>query len=127
LLDESPSQIGLSEEEWNHHDKLTEKTTCCIIPRSRHSLGRPGYPPIITNMRPKVSHRWSGVKRLARRMFIDELPERESEEMQEFMFAHQLQMKFRYTHVWTENDVCCGTASARYIAPSPITGLEKSG
>jgi taurine dioxygenase len=36
---------------------------------------------------------------------INELPERESDEMLEFLFAHQLQMKFRYTHVWTENDV----------------------
>jgi taurine dioxygenase len=36
---------------------------------------------------------------------INELPERESDEMLEFLFAHQLQMKFRYTQVWTENDV----------------------
>ena len=36
---------------------------------------------------------------------INELPERASEEMLEFLFAHQLQMKFRYTHVWTENNV----------------------
>ena len=36
---------------------------------------------------------------------INELPERESDETLEFLFAHQLQMKFRYTHVWTENDV----------------------
>jgi len=36
---------------------------------------------------------------------INELPERASDEMLEFLFAHQLQMKLRYTHVWTENDV----------------------
>ena len=36
---------------------------------------------------------------------INELPERESDEMLEFLFAHQLQMQFRYTHVWTENDL----------------------
>jgi taurine dioxygenase len=36
---------------------------------------------------------------------INELPERESDEMLEFLFTHQLQMKFRYTHVWTENDL----------------------
>jgi taurine dioxygenase len=36
---------------------------------------------------------------------INELPERESDEMLEFLFAHQLQIKFRYTHVWTENDL----------------------
>jgi taurine dioxygenase len=36
---------------------------------------------------------------------INELPEYESDEMLEFLFAHQLQMKYRYTHVWTENDL----------------------
>jgi taurine dioxygenase len=36
---------------------------------------------------------------------INELPERESDEMLEFLFTDQLQMKFRCTHVWTENDV----------------------
>jgi taurine dioxygenase len=36
---------------------------------------------------------------------INELPERESDEMLEFLFTHQLQIKFRYTHVWSENDV----------------------
>jgi taurine dioxygenase len=36
---------------------------------------------------------------------INELPQRESDEMLEYLFAHQLQTKFRYTHVWTENDL----------------------
>lgn len=36
---------------------------------------------------------------------INELPPRESDEMLEFLFAHQLQMQFRYTHRWTENDL----------------------
>jgi taurine dioxygenase len=36
---------------------------------------------------------------------INELPERESDEVLEFLFVYQLQMKFRYTHVWTEKDV----------------------
>ena len=36
---------------------------------------------------------------------INELPESQSDEILEFLFAHQLQMKFRYTHVWTENDL----------------------
>jgi taurine dioxygenase len=36
---------------------------------------------------------------------INELPARESEEMLQFLFMHQLQMKYRYTHVWTENDL----------------------
>ena len=25
--------------------------------------------------------------------------------MLEFLFAHQLEMRFRYTHVWNENDL----------------------
>jgi taurine dioxygenase len=36
---------------------------------------------------------------------INELPERESEEMLEYLFAHQLQPQFRYTNVWAENDL----------------------
>jgi taurine dioxygenase len=36
---------------------------------------------------------------------INELPERQSDEMLEYLFAHQLQMKFRYTNVWAENDL----------------------
>jgi taurine dioxygenase len=38
-------------------------------------------------------------------MRINELPERDSDEMLEYLFAHQLQPKFRYTNVWTENDL----------------------
>jgi alpha-ketoglutarate-dependent taurine dioxygenase len=36
---------------------------------------------------------------------INELPERDSDEMLDFLFRHQLQMKFRYTNVWSENDL----------------------
>ena len=36
---------------------------------------------------------------------INELPERESDEMLEYLFAHQLQLQFRYTNVWAENDL----------------------
>ena len=36
---------------------------------------------------------------------INELPERESEEMLEYLFAHQLQPQFRYTNMWAENDL----------------------
>jgi taurine dioxygenase len=36
---------------------------------------------------------------------INELPERESEEMLEYLFAHQLQPQFRWTNVWVEKDV----------------------
>ena len=36
---------------------------------------------------------------------IDGWPERDSEEMLSFLFAHQLQPKYRTVHRWTENDV----------------------
>jgi len=36
---------------------------------------------------------------------INELPEAESEAMLEFLFDHQLQVKYRYVHRWTEGDV----------------------
>jgi taurine dioxygenase len=36
---------------------------------------------------------------------INELPEAESEAMLEFLYEHQLQARFRYTHEWTENDL----------------------
>lgn len=36
---------------------------------------------------------------------INELPEKESEETLEFLFAHQLQPKFRYLHRWSEGDL----------------------
>jgi len=36
---------------------------------------------------------------------INELPPRESDEMLEFLFEHQLRAEFRWTNVWVENDV----------------------
>jgi taurine dioxygenase len=36
---------------------------------------------------------------------INELPEHESEEILDFLFAHQLQAKYRYVHRWSEGDV----------------------
>jgi taurine dioxygenase len=36
---------------------------------------------------------------------INELPEDESDAMLAFLFTHQPQTKFRYTHVWSENDL----------------------
>ncbi len=36
---------------------------------------------------------------------INELPEHDSDEMLEYLFAHQLQEKFRYTNDWAENDL----------------------
>ena len=36
---------------------------------------------------------------------INELPERESDDILTFLFEHQLQPRFRYLHRWTEGDV----------------------
>jgi taurine dioxygenase len=38
-------------------------------------------------------------------MRINQLPERESDEMLEYLFDFQLQPRFRHTHTWTENDL----------------------
>ena len=36
---------------------------------------------------------------------INELAEHDSDEMLDYLFAHQLQTRFRYTNVWSENDL----------------------
>ena len=36
---------------------------------------------------------------------INEMPERESDEILSFLFVHQLHPKFRYEHQWTEGDL----------------------
>jgi taurine dioxygenase len=36
---------------------------------------------------------------------VNELPEAESDAMLRFLFDHQLEERFRYTHQWTENDL----------------------
>ena len=38
-------------------------------------------------------------------MRINELPEQESDAMLDFLFKHQLEMRFRHTHDWNENDL----------------------
>ena len=38
-------------------------------------------------------------------MRINELPEKESDEILNFLFEHQLQPQFRYRHLWTPGDV----------------------
>lgn len=38
-------------------------------------------------------------------MRINELPEAESDRMLDFLFEHQLQLRFRYMHEWNENDL----------------------
>jgi taurine dioxygenase len=36
---------------------------------------------------------------------IDGIPERESDELLDFLFKHQLQDRYRYAHEWSEHDV----------------------
>jgi alpha-ketoglutarate-dependent taurine dioxygenase len=36
---------------------------------------------------------------------INELPQTESDEMLDYLFRHQLEMRFRYKHDWNENDL----------------------
>jgi taurine dioxygenase len=36
---------------------------------------------------------------------INDIPERESDELLDFLFRHQLQSKYKYAHQWSENDV----------------------
>jgi taurine dioxygenase len=36
---------------------------------------------------------------------INDVPERESDELLDFLFRHQLQPKYKYAHQWSENDV----------------------
>jgi taurine dioxygenase len=36
---------------------------------------------------------------------IDGMSERESDELLELLFQHQLQPKYKYAHEWSENDV----------------------
>ncbi len=38
-------------------------------------------------------------------MRINEMSQAESDEMLDFLFKHQLEMRFRYTHDWNENDL----------------------
>jgi len=38
-------------------------------------------------------------------MCIDDIPSRESDELLQMLFQHQLQPKYRYAHEWTEHDV----------------------
>ncbi|MFZ0019482.1 MAG: TauD/TfdA family dioxygenase, partial [Acetobacteraceae bacterium] len=38
-------------------------------------------------------------------MRINELSERDSDDMLEYLFEFQLEQRFRHTHTWTENDL----------------------
>ena len=58
---------------------------------------------------------------------INELPERESDEMLEYLLEHQLQPQVQWTNVWADNDLPYGTISGRCTAHSRITARTRSG
>ena len=82
--------------------------------RDRNS-GRPAMTPEQRLRRPPVVHKLILTHPISGRKIlycnpgyatrINELPPDESDAMLEFLFAHQLEMRFRYTHVWNENDL----------------------
>jgi taurine dioxygenase len=82
--------------------------------RDRNS-GRPPMTEEQRKLRPPVVHKLilthpiSGRKSLycnpGYAIRINELPPAESDAMLEFLFAHQLEMRFRHTHEWNENDL----------------------
>ena len=69
LLDESPSQIGLFEEEWNHHDTLTEKTKLLHNTEIPTQPWKTGLPADYNEHAPQNPASVERVKCLARRMF----------------------------------------------------------
>ena len=58
---------------------------------------------------------------------INELPEGESDEMLDYLFAFQLEPRFRHIHTWTENDLLVWDHLGTIIAPSPTMALTRSG
>ncbi|MEI7710547.1 MAG: TauD/TfdA family dioxygenase [Rhodospirillales bacterium] len=83
--------------------------------RQDRNSGRPAMTPEQRLRRPPVVHKVvlthpiSGRKILycnpGYAIRINELPLAESDALLEYLFAHQLEMRFRYTHVWNENDL----------------------
>ena len=83
--------------------------------RQDRNSGRPAMTPEQRLRRPPVVHKVvlthpiSGRKILycnpGYAIRINELPAAESDALLEYLFAHQLEMRFRYTHVWNENDL----------------------
>ena len=68
LLDESPERIGLIEEEWNHHDTLTEKTKLLHNTEARTQPWKTGLPADYHQYAPEVPVWLEALKRIARRM-----------------------------------------------------------
>jgi taurine dioxygenase len=83
--------------------------------RQNHASGRPALTEEQRRRRPAVvhpvflTHPITGKKSLYTNIGytirINELPEKESDEMLDFLFRHQLEERFRYTHEWNENDL----------------------
>jgi hypothetical protein len=73
LLDESPGQIGLFEEEWNHPDTLTEKTKLLHNTGIQTQPWKTGLPADYHEHAPQSIASLERMKRLARRMFPKQL------------------------------------------------------
>ena len=87
---------------WDKMRALPGSTRPALTEEQRHKKPPVTHPVFLTHpiTRKKVLYANPGYA-----MRINELPEAESNEVLEFLFAHQLQKKFRYTHEWTEGDV----------------------
>ena len=68
LLDELPERIGLFEEEWNHHDTLTEKTKLLHNTEIRTQPWKTGLPADYHGYAPRGAVWLEAPKRIARRM-----------------------------------------------------------
>jgi hypothetical protein len=68
LLDQSPEQIGLFEEEWNHHDTLSEKTKLLHNTEISTQPWKTGLPADYHDYAPRHGAWLEGVKRITRRV-----------------------------------------------------------
>jgi taurine dioxygenase len=83
--------------------------------RQHKASGRPAMTEEQRRRRPPVVHPVFLTHPISRRKVlycnegyavrINELPSAESDEMLDYLFRHQLEMRFRYTHDWNENDL----------------------
>ena len=83
--------------------------------RRNHASERPAMTELQRKQRPPVvhplflTHPITGRKVLYANpgytMRINDLPQDESDELLNYLFAFQLEPRFRYTHTWTENDL----------------------
>jgi hypothetical protein len=76
LLDESPSRIGLFEEEWNHHDTLTEKTKLLHNTEIPTQPWKTGLPADYHEHAPRGPASLERLKGVAHRMFPKEIDSR---------------------------------------------------